>query len=121
VRQQTTTNPERVPWLGVLFVATAFNYCCGLTLSRDEARRIAAKVAKLPELLRFGTENKRGRSECGPSVLCFDRALYCVQTFAMGWWHHCPFWHSNGRPLAAVPQAHVAAACWPTEQPGIVG
>jgi hypothetical protein len=34
-------------------------------------------------------------------------------------WHHCPLRHSNGR-LAAVPQAHVAAAGLPMAQPGTI-
>jgi len=47
--------------------------------------------------------------------------LSCARPYAVqAWegWHHCPLRHSNGR-LATVPQAHVAAAGWPTAQPGI--
>src|SRR5271169_2031223 len=33
--------------------------------------------------------------------------------------HHCPFSHINGRPLASVPQAHVAVTCWPSTHIGI--
>jgi hypothetical protein len=36
--------------LGFFFVATAINYCC--SSSRDKVSRIAANVAKLPELVR---------------------------------------------------------------------
>jgi hypothetical protein len=33
--------------------------------------------------------------------------------------HHCPFSHINGRPLASVPQAHIAVTCWPSAHIGI--
>ena len=35
-------------------------------------------------------------------------------------WHHCPCLHSNAWPMAAGPQAHVAAACPPSAQAGIL-
>jgi len=42
--------------------------------------------------------------------LCNYTRLYIVQA-CIKEWHHCPFRHSKGWPLAAVPQTHVAAAC----------
>jgi len=42
--------------------------------------------------------------------------FYCVQTCPKEW-HHCPLWHTNGRP-ATVPHAHRAAACLPSMHPG---
>jgi hypothetical protein len=35
-------------------------------------------------------------------------------------WHHSPFLHSIGLPLAAMPQPHVIVACWPSAHAGTV-